>query len=260
MPLNSADIDDIVRRVMARLDRGPAVSGSVAEKPKSGCGCGCNGKGGKGACRSGRPDARQLTSAVVCQEEIDRLPSDIKAIAVAPRAVVTPAARDRLRERGIQMTRGDAPTSEVATEVSNKPNKKLYVAATGGRCPDAISAAIGRRGIVVERIARGESPDGTIDRVAASVAAENVPAVVLTDAPERAACRANRREGVFAVATVEIDVMRRARETMAANLLAVDPQRTTRFTLERLVDVLMDHASDVRTATISRPAIALMNC
>ncbi len=83
MNLSQPEIERIVQEVLRRLS---AMTHSSSDS-------------------SPVPTTLSLTTRVVTVAELNGKLEGIKQITVAQRAVVTPAARDYLRERGVQLTR-----------------------------------------------------------------------------------------------------------------------------------------------------------
>ena len=140
----------------------------------------------------------------------------VKQLVVPPRAVLTPAARDRLRDARI------AVSYRVTRQTNTSRQRGIAAGARRGGNKVRLDAA--RRGLA----ARGKFARATCRRPGwRSVVEELTDAVrkggklglLITGAVDLALCLANRRSGVRAVQGSEPAGVRRAVESVGANLL-----------------------------------------
>lgn len=225
MPESTIDIDEIVRRVIARLraESGDGTTPPVAASRRS----------SPTTPRDDRSEKRHATCLldrqVVSLAEVEGVSSETRVIEVSPRAVITPAARDLLRLRKMQIRRrhGKPATHESQGEA-------IVAAALSASDIDPLLEDLARHGCVVRRL----PDDGRLEalrRVVDEVLRGKTMGLVLSDLPELAVCAANRTRGIRAVLGISRSVVRRAKRELAANLLIVDPQRQNILELRRMV-------------------------
>ncbi|MFV2067423.1 MAG: hypothetical protein ACC645_10620 [Pirellulales bacterium] len=171
------------------------------------------------------------SSRVVHPTSLNAQLEGIDRVAVAARAVVTPAVRDLLQERSISLILGvEGPTGCDAA-----PTESLLV----GIDIDSVGQVGGwdalERKIPVER-ARGCDLAGLIDTVATEVQRDRRLALLLTEQTAVALCLANRQQGVRAVLATDMQTEREAVDSVGANLLICSPRRTVAGERLRMVE------------------------
>ena len=163
LSLNNTEIERIVRLVVDRLVREGAAARAVPAKAAP------------APVGELRLDARLVTL-----EALDgKLNPNIKTLSVPTKAVVTPAVRDELKERGIEWRRAD---QAVTTPSRQRPT---VIVATKQSVSGAWTSGGGE--------SVGSLPTG-VDR-ATALAKTDQMAVLLCEQPEVAACAANRQNG-----------------------------------------------------------------
>ena len=159
-----------------------------------------------------------------------------RRVEVAERTVITPAARDYLSARNILLLRNSAPSKQ------GEPAKlaRLLVGVAESEIEPAgwLDSPLGRQ-IELEQLARADLVD-LVDEMARRVATDRVAGVLLTDAPDAALCVANRHSGVRAIGGLDAEGVRRARRTIAANLLVAQPSRQSPFALRQMAAAMLD--------------------
>ncbi|MBI2827470.1 MAG: hypothetical protein HYX69_22575 [Planctomycetia bacterium] len=223
---SEVDVEGIVREVLARLRRGGA-----AETPSS------DAQPGNNNTSDGHTatDCLTLTDKLVTLATLENRLSGVRRVVLRRGAVVTPSARDALAERGVAVlhaagaARGDASLVLGVADLD---------AAAVRFDPAAFATALAREGIEVERLAE-TGLASVVAELADHVERSGRLAVLLTGRPEAAACLANRRRGVRAVAGRDVRHTTKAIEDTAANLLALLPVGPT-ATLARLVKQFCD--------------------
>ncbi|MEK6235926.1 MAG: hypothetical protein N2C14_14555 [Planctomycetales bacterium] len=216
------EIEQLVRAVLQRLGRAPAsntapalvspvsASSALVEEPPS------------------NPNKLTWVEPVVSATDLlDRL-HGVAVVVVSPAAVVTPAARDLLKERNVRL--------EISAAAAVSAN---------GTCPLAIGIAatdFDPQGLLkslrteignVETVNADGLLDAT-DRLCDRAADGETRSLLLTGDPFAATCLANRRSGVRAARVVRLADVHEAIESVAANLLIVDPSRHGVFELKQI--------------------------
>lgn len=239
MTTRQVDVERIVAEVLARLRAAGGYREASATAADAGdsrsCHC-CNGDGrtshampeaaGPGSAREESPRAGRevvLPGRLITLAELEGRTAGATALRLMPSAVITPAARDRLRELDIAV-RFDvgqaAPCPVVLAEAD---------AAIDSR---GLTAMLGREGIPVKRLA-ASSLARSIDALTAEVARGESLGVLLTAWAVPAACAANRRRGVRAIAAGRSDEALRAHRAAGANLLVLEAGRMSLLELKR---------------------------
>ena len=123
----------------------------------------------------------QLPAGVVSLEQIEQIPSGVTEVSVSPQSVLTPSARDALRERGLRIQcAGSTSPSEASSNSKSQRRQnqpiRLSVILSDPSVESGLVAQVQRRGVTV-------CPKA--DRH-----------VVVADAPATAAWNA-RRSGLF---------------------------------------------------------------
>ena len=207
------DIDGIVDEVLRRL-RERVSSAAAAVVPEST-------PRKAETCADGE---LRLAERVVTLAVIDGRLAGIRHVVVRPDAVVTPAVNDLLRKRNIGVTRDEfqpadrlagTPLVMAASETSYDPAPLL--AQTGGELLTAGTLA------------------KAIEALAERIRGRNQLGVLLTGQIAAAVCLANRRQGVRAAVGGSLPMIRDAVQSVAANLVVIDPAGRTLTELAKMV-------------------------
>jgi hypothetical protein len=139
-------------------------------------------------------------------------------VSIDAKAILTPSARDYVRQQGIKIVRESAPAPVGKTVVRWQ--------ALVTRSTPQIAAAlegISSVGIACDLRLMGVPAEAAAQAVSALCRGEAQQIVVFTDQPELVACLANRNDRVRAAAASEMAAVERIRRHLQANLLALDP-------------------------------------
>lgn len=186
------------------------------------------------------PATLRLDEAVVSVGGLEGRLEGVERIDVARRAVVTPAARDLLRQRGVGIVRRSEWGGKLA------PAPLLFAAAQTTCKPAALLAAIERDGLSSERLAETGLASVT-EEMAEEIGKGGRRGVLLTEWAPVAVCLANRRPGVRAIEARSMADWQRAAESLRPNLLVIDPRVVSLAVQRRLAAAL------ARAATIACP-------
>lgn len=218
------EIDQVVREVLNRLGQGTFVSTARG-----------NGAA-KSATRQDKTESANGAGTVVLNDPVisaqvlkGRL-DGTKTIVVPSQAVLTPSARDLLKELQIAVQRNGGQAAKVTATLV------FALAATDYEAEGLLRAVAGECGEIerMEHGKRAKLPE-MIQALAAEVAGGEKRGVLLTALPSPALCLANRHSGVRAAWGVSGQAVREAIETVAANLLIVDPARHGVFELKQMI-------------------------
>jgi hypothetical protein len=208
MTAEDANIERIVREVVERL--------SAAETAET---------NGKMEEHKRTRDELVIPARVVTVSDLVAL-DGVKRLIVPPRAVITPAARDLLRVRGIDVAYTVRPA---------RPMARLAVGSLeAGRDVAALIQKLTADGIEVQRLAN--TGLGTlVAELADLVARSGYFGMLWTVQTAAALCLANRHRGVRAVYGSDQATIRQAIEAVGANVLVVRPGSLSDFRLRRQI-------------------------
>jgi hypothetical protein len=207
-----AEIERIVRRVLAELTSGaPQGNGQAATSGEL-----------------------VLATKVVSLTDLKGRLDGISRIIVPRGAVITPAARDTLKQHTIAI----ASAASYGT-AAVKPNGQLLIGtAETNYASTALEKILINGGIRCERAAKGELV-AVVDRLTDHVAAGRGPALLLTGNPAAAVCLANRKPKVRASLGHDVAAVADAARCVALNLLVVDPRQKNVFELRQMARALV---------------------
>lgn len=210
MAYNEQQLETLVRQVLERLrtlQRTPSAPVSSSPKAETTL-----------ALTTGNGN-QLLSSRVIGTRELESLKQETTRVIVSRGTVVTPAARDWLRTKQIELawaTNGSAAMHKQAggkspAPISVKPATRQIVLgqATARFEATAMVRQLESRGYAVQRLAQ-VGMEQVIRELAASAVFDGMPAVLLTDQPWAAVVAANRHT------TTRGAWVRDRRETIAA--------------------------------------------
>lgn len=210
--IDAAAIQALVAEVVRRIRTAGAAAPATATAP---------------AAAVAAPAAvTRLTDRVITVASFDRIPAGAREVAIDAKAVVTPAAVDRARERGIVLTRHAAQAA--------LPQRPFVIAQAA--CRGDVAA----RTSAIARAIPGASqlPSSGLADVVAALAShasrDAARGVLLTGTPAVAVVLANRSASLRAVTARDATTLVSAAADTAANLLVVDPAAFSGGSLERI--------------------------
>ncbi len=197
--------------------------------------------------REATPIATERESTVINEHVItadvllDALNDGASRIVVAERAIVTPAAGDVARERGVEIVRsGDRfPERRFAAHlkctskqdaVAAMPLRLIVVRST-----DAVDRLCENLHPKWERELLGCPDDAAAFAISAVCRGDAAAVVILAEQAHRVACLSNRNESINAVAVSEIGGIRNIKQQLRANVWCVDPTGRSWFELRNLL-------------------------
>lgn len=221
MSLSQPEIERIVREVMRRLES-PAAAADGAPCPSAAPASRSGGAAETPAAEQSDegPATLSVDQRLVTFELLRGSLASLRRVRVRPDAVVTPLARDELKERRIELVRGAEPLANAAHVPVVLGVCWAALTNTGGR---HLEAALRECGARVEATFEGEETQ-VIPRVTEALADGRRLGVLISGQPAAAACWANRSAGVRGVYGTEPGIVRQAVRAMAANLLLVCPR------------------------------------
>lgn len=211
-------IDEIVRRVLSRL--GPGSSGAPTAPSTS-------------ADPPTTDSIATIDNPIVTHEVLEQSIGSATRVRILPRAIVTPSARDYIRQRGIEIIR----ESGVAKQPVQIRAKVFVTAAT-----PQVSAAIESlqaEGIACEKRLPGTTAEAAGEATSALCRGEAAVVLIVTGEPELAACLANRNAMIRATPLSNLSALVAIRATLNPNLIAINPAGKTQFELRQLLKEIL---------------------
>lgn len=203
-------VERIVQEVMARLAAAPSSAVSSASVVTS----------------SSDKKQLKLSNRVVTLDDVKDKLNAVKSVVVPPKAIVTPAARDYLREKGASLS-----------YATNGGAAKMNIAAAFGIAetsfdPTSLLQSLAQANIRIEQVAR--SGLVSVTRELADLAAKSGRAAVLiTSKPAAALALANRERGVRAVRFTTLNTLENDCNEVGANFLVANANGANAFELNR---------------------------
>lgn len=218
--IEQADIEQIVREVLRRLD----VPGGAPRELGS--------ERNQGNADNVGPT---LTGQVISLADIDGRLEAVSTIHLARGALLTPAARDYLKQRGIAISRG---TAAGPTQLPPSAHPMVLGVSETNYDPSVMVGHLGKCGMHVQQIAR-TGLAGVVPEMCDAVGLGGQRGLLLTAETTAAVCMANRRRGVRAAAANDSATADAAIRSIVANLLVIDPAKSGTFQLQRIAERLL---------------------
>jgi hypothetical protein len=174
-----------------------------------------------------------MTEAVITGELLEqRLNGNSqRTIRIGPKAVLTPSARDFLKQRNIEWTR----LEKNAAPATNSGIWKAIVASSTPALASALDEIGKTAGTRWERELSGDATEAATAAVSALCRGEAVGVAVFAGNAAAVACRANRNAKVRAAVVWSVRCVEAAKRQIGSNLIAVDPAGKSYFELRNLV-------------------------
>ncbi|HSG69731.1 MAG TPA: RpiB/LacA/LacB family sugar-phosphate isomerase [Planctomycetaceae bacterium] len=204
MNIDSRTIDDIVAGVLKQLGTATVVRAEKADE-----------------------QAPFLDATVVSEDVLREHAAGTEQLLLREDAIITPSGRDWLRRNHISWER--------------RPSHKT----TSHNASDWRLILIGKPDLAEKVVEAGRSLEWLTERVNDTDAAtklaislvtqgEVVGAIVVSDQPERIACRANRNPEIRAAAAHSVEDVKRIRQQLGANLIAIASSERSYFELRNV--------------------------
>lgn len=181
-------------------------------------------------------ESTPISDKVITLETLKKYHQQTELV-ILPRAIVTPAAKDELKKRNIRLIRQG---ESGATNTTNKTTSGKLLAANLGADYQAktlaqLTAAYGAN---LEQHSLTALPQ-LVANHAARVSREGAKAVWFTSQAAHAVCLANREAKVWAVQGSDEASVKAAMSSIPANVLVIDPQGKSQYTLRKMMDAFI---------------------
>jgi len=208
MVTDAALFEEVVRRVMLalRTPSAPRLAAGAGQEPAVSC----------------------IAEPVIAQKLLEQATNGSTTIRLSSRALLTPAARDFIRERGLHIVRDGQPANrevlrwQVCTSTNNAQLREalMWLKTIGSSTSLRIT---------------GTPEETAIQAIALLCRGEAAGVLVFTEQPEVTACLANRHERVCAAVVGSAATVSRLRQSWQPNLLAIDPRGQSQSDLKQLL-------------------------
>ena len=210
MSADNRQIDAIVHAVLERLGRTTGAPSGNSDVPSGGHG------------------ELTITDSVVSEGTLKGKLDNVQKVIISARAVITPSARDLLKEKNISLTR-------ALKRASTSPTR-LVVGTAGVKLDTSgLLRGLTSRGVTAEQL-----PAVGLAQVCCELADEATKggklAVLLTNNPTAAVCLANRHRGVRAATATHRGEVNDVIRAIGCNFLVIDMTRRQSAELQRIVD------------------------
>lgn len=211
--LSSNTIDRIVANVLNQL-------GSTSAAPQSAV-----------------PVPAQVVDAVVIEERIitaeliERYPAG-QQLQIPEKAIITPAARDVVRDRQFQIVKSVAGSKAPAK--SSPSRTTAYIV----HHSEALERALSEMGIRTDLL--GCPDDAAKDAISDICRGDADTVMIFAEQVHRAACFANRNEKVKAVTVRDGGDVKEVRKQLRANTWCINPSDLSYFQIRNLVRAIGD--------------------
>lgn len=168
-----------------------------------------------------------VSKRVVSLKDVEGRLAGVARLVIERGAVLTPAARDELKQHGV--------TIASAVRSGEKQTKHVVsLACTVARHNTGpLVAALASDGITTKLIAAADLMT-SVDTLSEIVTKDGL-AMLITGEAAAAVCLANRQRGVRAALSASVDAVEAAVASVGPNLLVVDPAAKTVFELRQIV-------------------------
>lgn len=176
------------------------------------------------------PDPTVLSDRVITADLLADHVNGAPVVTVGPRSLVTPAAHDFLRARGLTLRR-----AQNKPDSNNEPKSLLAPLLIVVRNTPAVDRLWQDLQSTWKRELLG-CPDHAANlAISAITRGDASTVVILAEQTHRAACLANRNEKVKAVAIQDVGGVRTVRHQLRVNAWSVDPTRLSWFELRNIL-------------------------
>jgi hypothetical protein len=170
-----------------------------------------------------------LASRLVTMNEVSgRLPG-VRRLVVRKGTVITPAVKEELSKRNIQVIFGSPAADKSAGSL-----KLMIIAARTKIDPQPLAAALQNDGVEIELYSSKCVIEAT-DRLAGEVKKTNTLGLLLTPYEAESLCLANRLSGVRAISGKDANQVAADASAVGANVLVINPKKISPFAIRQML-------------------------
>ncbi len=239
MQIDTSIIDRIVAGVLTQLGTGgEGARGHVTAETQR---------------RGGSAEGVAIDANVVTADVLLECMKGESRILVTERAIVTPAAWDAARERGVEIIKQSPRVTPRGSATQRDPDHRLNGESHGAlpvglelllivvRGTNAVEQLGGDLAATWRRELNSNPDEAASCAISAICRGEASTIVIFVEQTHQTACLANRNEQVQAVAIVDPGDVRRVHSQFKANVWCVDPTGRSWFELRNLVRAISDN-------------------
>ena len=222
MNITPEQVDLIVKRVVAQLGASavaaPPSTAARLDQPS------------ESVSRPAVQTADQVIAAqVITGSLLSETVNGSRQVRISPKAILTPSARDFIKQKGIQIIR------ETASDKPSSGSRWLVLVTRPNPQIEAAAEWLPQQGVAFDLKLSGLPAEAAAQSISALCRGEAAQVVVFTDQPELVACLANRNERVRAAAAATAATVERVRVSLQANLIAIDPASRNTYEIKSLL-------------------------
>lgn len=222
MPGETIDIERIVREVLAAWQNGRARTPEPIAETKA------------TNAEKHNPEQLSLTDRVITLATLEGKLGTIKRVAVSRGSVVTPAVRDELKRRGIELT-----TGETKGRASASPSFPSLILAGASEQTNQIEQAL-RSSHQIEIVTATAEIGTTLKALADRLLTIKRPGVLLTKQSAAALVLANRNHSLRAIGGMSVEQVTRDANAIGANLLIASPVEMGRCQIAQIIKAFVN--------------------
>ena len=182
------------------------------------------------------PESIVLSERIITADLLAERVNGAAVVAVGARSLVTPAAQDFLRDRGLTLRRSESKAT--SRDESKSTLAPLLVVVRNTPAVDRLWQDLQS---TWKRELLGCPDDAAKLAISAITRGEAVQVVILAEQTHRAACLANRDDKVKAVAIQDAGDVRTARKQLRVNTWSLNPTNLTWFVLKNVIRAMEQH-------------------
>ena len=173
-----------------------------------------------------------ITENVITAELLETRLNGSSQMVIGPRAILTPAARDYLKEHGIRWSRGQVPNEQSAASVCRWA---AVVVQSTAAVISAVQQVDQESGNCCKQELVGSDADAASEAVSLLCRGDADGVVVFANSAAAIACRANRNLRIRAAVTNDVFTTKAVLRDMGANLFCVQPEGRSFIELRNLL-------------------------
>jgi hypothetical protein len=170
-----------------------------------------------------------LCSRLVTMNEVAGRLAGVRRLVVQPGTIITPAVKDEIRNRNIQVK-----VAAATTEAKAGPLRLVIIAARSKIDPQPLAAALGCEQIEVELHSSKCVIEAT-DQLAGEVKKNGTLGLLITPHEAESLCLANRLSGVRAIAGRDAGQVATDATAVGANVLVISPKTIGPYAIRQML-------------------------
>ena len=187
-----------------------------------------------------RTSELQVNERLVTLDTLHNQLAGIETVVVSPRAIVTPAVVDDLKDRGVTLTRSGKNGSHRSVAAAKTRSREQSARARVFVTVDGVDVAALQRQCGVRALVAACQDQKLAQQRAFDVISQGQPVVLITESPSSAVVAANRNERIRAAVGFNFPAVRQAVDEANANLLAIDPRGKSTAQLFGLINEFLN--------------------